>query len=257
MFIGLGRGPPGRGPANPPGRGPPSDMPEPWGRPGPRPAGRGPPGPLGPARRTGTAFPARCGRALGPCRRRRTHAGRGRAERVVTRPGAGTRGAGTRTRGTGPGRSLTGGTWSLRPGPGRPGTLTALVLTTRRTTTGRWPEPAPGVLGRGAEGRALPCPWPPPGLRKSAGVAGVRGGPGTRGAPGPSCGRGSAGWEAGDGATGGSGLAAASGADVVPPAAAASGAIARSAEPLAVPSGTLVGAAAVLAAAATRSSRAP
>src|SRR5437867_1625445 len=48
MFIGLGRGPPGRGPPNPPGRGPPSDTPDPWGRPGPRPPGRGPPGPPGP-----------------------------------------------------------------------------------------------------------------------------------------------------------------------------------------------------------------
>src|SRR5438067_4217441 len=58
MFIGLGRGPPGRGPANPPGRGPPSD---PWGRPGPRPPGRGPPGP--PAE--GAGRPSRPG-ALGP-----------------------------------------------------------------------------------------------------------------------------------------------------------------------------------------------
>src|SRR6266704_1631399 len=150
------RPPPGRGgPPPAPARGaPPPPGPPPPGRgapppppPGPRPP---PPGrvPAGPAatrtgttgaanRRSGTAFPARCGRALGPRRRRRTHAGRGRAERVVTGPGARTGGAGTRARGTGPGRPLTGGSSrSLRPGPGRPGTLTALILTTRRATTG-------------------------------------------------------------------------------------------------------------------------
>ncbi|HEX3305898.1 MAG TPA: hypothetical protein VHS32_06605, partial [Streptosporangiaceae bacterium] len=84
-------------------------------------------------------------------------------------------------------------------------------------------------------------------------MAGVRGGPGTRGAPGPSWGRGSAGRETGDGGTGGSCVAAASGADVVPVAAAPSGAAARSAEPLAVPSGTVPGVAAV----AATASRAP
>jgi hypothetical protein len=84
-------------------------------------------------------------------------------------------------------------------------------------------------------------------------VAGVRGGPGTRGAPGLSWGRGSADPEAGDGGTGGSCLAAASDADEVPLAAAPPGAAARSAEPLAVPSGTVMGAAA----AAARSSRPP
>ena len=83
----------------------------------------------GAAGRTGTAFPARRTRALGPRRRRGTHAGRGRAERVVTRPGAGTRGTGTPTRSAGPGRPGTGSTRSLRPGRGRPGTLTALILT--------------------------------------------------------------------------------------------------------------------------------
>ena len=84
----------------------------------------------------------------------------------------------------------------------------------------------------------------------------MRGGPGTRGAPGSSWGRCSAGWETGDGGTGGSCLAAASaasGADVVPVAAAPSGAAARSAEPLAVPWGAVVGAAAV----AATASRAP
>jgi len=58
----------------------------------------------------------------------------------------------------------------------------------------------------------------------------VRGGPGTRGAPGPSWGRGSAGWETGDGGTDGSCVAAASaasGADVVPVAAAPSGSAAQ------------------------------
>ena len=82
----------------------------------------------------------------------------------------------------------------------------------------------------------------------------MRGGPGTRGALGPSWGRGSAGWETGDGGTDGSCVAAvsaASGADVVPVAAAPSGAAARSAEPLAVPLGTVVGAA-VIAAPASR-----
>jgi hypothetical protein len=83
----------------------------------------------GAAGRTGTAFPAWRARALGPRRRRGTHPGRGRAERVVTGPGAGTRGTGTRTRGTGPGRAGTGSTRSLRPGRGRPGALTALILT--------------------------------------------------------------------------------------------------------------------------------
>ena len=77
--------------------------------------------------------------------------------------------------------------WSWRP-PGPPG------------PPGRCPEVPPGALGRGAGG--LGCP--PPGLRKSAGVAGVRVGPGTRGAPGLSWGRGSADPEAGDGGTGGS-----------------------------------------------------
>ncbi len=78
----------------------------------------------------------------------------------------------------------------------------------------------------------------------------MRGGPGTRGAPGPSWDRCSAGRETGDGETGGGCLAAASaasGAEVVPVAAAPPGAAARSAEPLAVPSGTVVGAAAVAA----------
>jgi hypothetical protein len=83
----------------------------------------------GAAGRTGTAFPARRARALGPRRRRGTHPGRGRAERVVTGPGAGTRGTGTRTRSAGPGRPGTGSTRSLRPGRGRAGTLTALILT--------------------------------------------------------------------------------------------------------------------------------
>ena len=81
----------------------------------------------------------------------------------------------------------------------------------------------------------------------------MRGGPGTRGAPGPSWDRGSADGETGDGGTGGSPLAAASGADVVPLAAAPPGAAARSAEPLAVPSGAGLEAAA----AAARSSPTP
>ena len=117
----------------------------------------------------------------------------------------------------------------------------------------RCPEAPPGALGRGAEGRG----WPPPALRKSAGVAGVRGGAGTREAPELSWGRGSAGRETGDSGTGGSRLAAASGADVVPLAAAPPGAAARSAEPLAVPSGAGLEAAAAPAAAAAWSSRTP
>src|SRR5690348_605486 len=88
----------------------------------------------GAAGRTGTAFPARRARALGPRRRRGTHTGRGRAERVVTGPGAGTRGTGTRTRSAGPGRPGTGSTRSLRPGRGRPGTLIALILTASGST---------------------------------------------------------------------------------------------------------------------------
>jgi hypothetical protein len=120
---------------------------------------------------------------------------------------------------------------------------------------GRCPGAPPGVLGRGAEGRGW-VRWSPPGLRKSAGVAGGRGGPGTRGVPGLSWGRVSAGWETGDGGTGGSRLAAASDTAEAPVAAAPSGAAARSAEPLAVPSGTVLGAAAVPATVA-RSSRTP
>ena len=162
--------------------------------------------------------------------------GRGAPERGPCAPGLGAPGRGA------PGPAGLGADglapWSWRP-PGPP------------VPPGRCPAAPPGALGRGAGGRGCP----PPGLRKSAGVAGVRGGSGTREAPGLSWGRGSAVPEVGDGGTGGSCLAAASGADEVPLAAAPPGAAARSAEPLAVPSGTVLGAAAV--AAATRSSRPP
>ena len=117
-----------------------------------------------------------------------------------------------------------------------------------------WSERAgrcpPGPPGRGAEGRA----WPEPGLRKSAGVAGVLGGPGTLGAPGAPgvpCGLGSGpGRDAGDGGTGGSLRAAVSG--DAPLAAAPSGAAARAAEPLATPSGAILGAGGTAAATPSR-----
>ncbi len=155
MFIGLGRGPPGRGPENPPGRGPPSDVPDPWGRPGPRPPGRGPGEPAGTARRAGTAPLARRGRTLGPGRRRRTHAGRGRAERVVTRPRAGTRGSRARARCAGPGRPRTGGTRSGGPGCGRPGAL-VLAATGATGATGTLPGSTARRAGTRRRGPGLP-----------------------------------------------------------------------------------------------------
>ena len=207
MFIGLGRGPPGRGP---PGAGDrrtrrrraagPSLARRARGQPG-----RGPPGAPGPGG-TGSAG-ATGSRALsGPGRRRRAHAGRGRAEGVVAWPRAGPRAhpAGARRDAAHPGAEHH---WArataARPAapPGCSGAAAHRVLLGALGVLGR--PGAAGPAGRGACGRA----WPVPGPRKSAGVTGVRAGPGTCGAlemagsPGP-------GRDAGDGATGGRSLAA-------------------------------------------------
>jgi hypothetical protein len=119
---------------------------------------------------------------------------------------------------------------------------------------GRSPVGAPGAPGRGAEDLPWP-PWAVPGLRKSAGVTGDLGGPGTLEAPGTpgdpwglESGRARSGSgpgrDAGDGATGGSRRASVSGVAgpaAVPFATAPSGTAARSAEPLAAPSGAVLG----------------
>src|SRR5580658_2167981 len=71
--------------------------------------------------------------ALGPGRRRGAHAGRGRAERVVTRPGAGTRS--TRARRTRTRRARAGGTaGAARARRGGPGALTSLSTLYARST---------------------------------------------------------------------------------------------------------------------------
>ena len=84
-------------------------------------------------------------RALGPRRRRGSHAGRGRAERVVARPRAGARSTRARTGSAGPGRTRPGSTRSLGPRRGRPGSGGTLVGTARRST---------GTLSCGAARRA-------------------------------------------------------------------------------------------------------
>jgi len=129
------------------------------------------------------------------------------------------------------------------PGPDAPGRAVA-------------PPGDPGASGREAPGAGLDAEgrgWPvsrPPGPRKSAGVAGDRGGAGTPVAPAVlvSCGPG---WDTGDGGTGGRRRAAPP-ADAPEPFAAsglaASGALARPAAPSAVPaavSGATLGAGAV------------
>ena len=186
-------------------------------------------------------------------------------------PGRGAPGRGPDPPGLGaPGRGAPGpwvlGAEGLPPGPPWPGWSGRPA-----GAPGRCPPEPPGAPGRGAEGRVW-LPWPVPGLRKSAGVAGVLGGPGTLGAPGVPWGLESVwgrsgsgpGRDAGDGGTGGSRRAAVSGATgaaAVPFTAAPSGAAARSAEPLAAPSGAVRGTggtpeAVPAAAAAARSSRA-
>src|SRR6266700_3299855 len=162
MFIGLGRGPPGRGPPGPPGRGPPSDMP---GRPGPRPAGRGPPGPPGPA---GPAGPP----AEGPGRPDWPGAPgpwglAGGADPMPVAvelngllPGLG---PGRGAPGRGPGAPDLGAPGRGAPGPwvlGADGLVPWPDWSGRPAgAPGRCPEEPPGAPGRGAEGRAWP-PWP-------------------------------------------------------------------------------------------------
>src|SRR5256885_10402203 len=121
---------------------------------------------------------ARRGRRLRPGRRRRPHAGRGRAERVVARPRAWARSTRARAGSTRPGRTRTGSAGTLGPRRGRPGTLAAGAalaalagrlgaaplaglaglaagtLTARSAGTGTWPGLA-GCLAPLATGAAL------------------------------------------------------------------------------------------------------
>ena len=269
MFIGLGRGPPGRGP---PGRGPPSDMPGPWVRPGPRAPGRGPPGPPGPP----AEGPGRAGwpGAPGPW----GLAGGAEPMPVAVElngllPGLGP-GRGAPGRGPGPpdlgapGRGapvpwVLGADglapwpgWSGRPA-GAPGRCPEAAR--RAGTRSRGPEPGPleplaplarpGTAEVSRGGRGPRRTGHPRGTGAARSPLGPR--VGLRVVLGSGPGR-----DAGDGGTGGTGRAATSGAAAVPLTAAPSGAAARSAEPLAVPSGTVLGAgAAAEAATAARSSR--
>ena len=163
--------PPGRGPASAPGR------------------------PGASVRLAGTTRLAGNG-ALGPGRRRRAHAGRGRAERVVTRPRAGTRITGARgTRagcaGTGCAGAARSRTCAARPDvhPGLPWPP-GRARRARRRTAGA--SAGPGLTGSrsGPRARGSPRGWPASAAVRAPaarcpGCGNRRGRDGTRETPGP------------------------------------------------------------------------
>ena len=197
MFIGLGRGPPGRGP---PGRGPPSP-PGPPGR-ALRAPGSTRPGTTGGRARTratlaALATLARRARGSGTAGGRgRAHAGGRRAERVVTRPGAGTRSParGRRTGGTAGPLAGAGTTLATACLAATAGLARLRDVRHRRPRCGRAGRPAVGgaggtgctrCTGRAVAGSAVPgsptgtaCTW---GLRhRRARPGATRGGRGGR-----------------------------------------------------------------------------